>query len=317
MDLIKGASALGMTPEELKKNIRGLIVTPVTPFKPNFELDEVGWRELVRRLIDSGIRKGDGIIVPGSATGEFDVMTLEERKRIVKIAVEEADGEVPIVSGANATDPSVTIEIAKYVEEVGADGVMMGPPYYERPAPEEVVAFYQMVAEAADIGIIVYNNGYATQFDMPTSFLSELVSKVEQIVGLKELGSWPKIEASIRALRDRISVFQGPGIVFEPQGCMVGDVGFCEWTIVNFAPELPVSLWRAIKERDWGRAQEIHNDLMPLRNFMLKNKHYARFKEAMNLLGFKGGVVRPPRVSITPEEKEQLRKVLIENNLLR
>jgi 4-hydroxy-tetrahydrodipicolinate synthase len=311
-----------MSPEELKRSIRGLIVTPVTPFKSNFELDEVAWRELVRRLIDSGVRKGDGVIVPGSATGEFDVMTLEERKRIVKIAVDEADGEVPIVAAANATDPKVTIKIAEYGEEVGADGIMMGPPYYEKPGPEEVIKFYETVAEATDLGIIVYNNGYATQFDMPTSLLSELVSKVDKIVGLKELGGlsgmvWPKIEASINALKDRISVFQGPGIFFEPQACMVGDVGFCEWTIVNFAPQLPVSLWRAIKEKDWGRAQEIHDNLMPLLWFLMKDRHYARFKEAMNLLGFKGGVVRPPRGPIPSEEREELRKLLAKYDLLK
>src|SRR3990172_8710526 len=119
---------------ELKKNYIGVVVTPITPFTPaSYGLDQDAWRKMIRFFIDSGIRKGRGVIVGQSSTGEFDTMSVDERKLAMEIAVSEAKDEVPFIAGINSTDPKVSIELAKYAKKIGVAGLMFGPPFYDPP----------------------------------------------------------------------------------------------------------------------------------------------------------------------------------------
>lgn len=302
---------------ELKKYYVGVVVTPVTPFKPvNFEFDEDAWRNLVRFFIESGIRKGEGVIVGQSSTGEFDTMSVEERKKAIQIAVDEAKGEVPFIAGINSTDPKVSIELAKYAEKMGAAGLMFGPPFYDAPTADEIVTFYKMIADASSLGICIYNNFFATQTDIGLEILERLIREVDTIIGIKEpANDFEKIEHEIRRFGDRINILTGKGDSFEPYGSLLGVKGFVAYAYVNFLPDVAVQIWRAIKKTDWEKAKELEDRIYKVRSFMFRTPrvHYiARAKAGMELMGLNGGTVRPYRRPISDEEKEELKNILIE-----
>ena len=312
---------MGIKPRELKEYYKGVVVTPITPFKPEtFEIDEEAWRKHVRFLIDSGIKKGEGLIVVGSSTAEFDTMSVNERKSVFKIAVDEAKGETLIVAGINSTDPKVSIDLAKYAEEIGMDGIMFGPTYYDPPQPEEIVKFYKMIADEIDLGICVYNNAYANQTDITVNILNELLDKIPSIIAIKESSSdFFKLENMVLTFKEKINMLTGLGAIFEPYSCMSGAVGFVAFSVVNFAPQVEIEIWNAIKAKDWTKAQELHIKNYDIFEFMYKEPtlHYvARAKAGMALIGREGGIVRPPKSPIPETEKEELKKILQKRGIL-
>jgi dihydrodipicolinate synthase/N-acetylneuraminate lyase len=303
--------------KELKKYYIGVVVTPITPFKQsNFDLDGDAWRKFIRFLIDTGIKKGEGVIVGQSSTGEFDAMSVDERKTAMEIAVDEAKDEVPFIAGINSTDPKISIELAKHAEQIGAAGLMFGPPYYDAPTADEIVTFYKMVADATNLGICIYNNYFATQADITLEILEKLVNEVDTIIGIKEpVADFEKIEHEIKLFGDRINILTGRGDSFEPYGSLLGVKGFVAYAYVNFLPQVAVEIWEDIKRRDWLKAKELEDRIYKVRSFMFKQPrvHYvSRAKAGMELMGLNGGTVRPFRHPISSEEKEQLKSILKE-----
>lgn len=310
-----------MNYKELKKYYVGVVVTPITPFKSgNFELDVNAWRRFIRFLINSGVKKGEGVIVGQSSTGEFDTMSVDERKMAMEVAVDEAKDEVPFIAGINSTDPKISIELAKHAEKIVAAGVMFGPPFYDPPTAEEIVTFYKMVADACNLGICIYNNYFANQTDINLEILDRLVSEVDTIIGIKEpVNDFEKIEHEIKRFGDRINILTGKGDSFEPYGSLLGVKGFVAYAYVNFLPRVAVQIWEAIKKKDWQKAKELEDRIYKVRSFMFKlpRVHYiARAKAGMELMGLDGGTVRPYRHPISTEEKRELKNILIESGYL-
>ncbi|MCK4786304.1 MAG: dihydrodipicolinate synthase family protein [Desulfobacteraceae bacterium] len=301
-----------MKPEELKQKICGVLAVMTTPFKSDYELDTEGAKKHTRFLIDRGIREGMGVLVPTGSTGECPMLREDERKQMIMAVVEETNGDVPIIAGCNHTDTRVVIELAQYAQEVGADGVMISPPYYWKPTEDVILRHYEAIANEIDIGIMVYNNWFASQIDIPVSTLEKL-ARIPNIVALKEnspiIEKWDEV---CNVLGKTIKIVSGNGDLHEPCAGVSGAVGMISG-IVNFAPEKVLAIYQAEKNADFLKARELHRELLPIANFY-KSEDSARYivylKEIMNMLGIPAGPARLPLVPLTAQEKAQVKKVL-------
>jgi len=300
--------------EILKEKIRGVVVVMITPFKENYELDEEGLRKLTRFLIDSGIREGKGVLVPAGSTGECAMLTDEERKRIFQIVKDEAKNEVPVIGGCNHTDTRTVIKLVHYAEEAGLDGVMISPPYYWKPDERMVLTHYKAIAKETSLGIMVYNNWFASQLDIPVDLMVKLVEEVPNIVALKDnCNVISKLAKMIEVLGNRISIVNGSGEPHEPYAALMGARGFVTGEACVI-PKTCVAIYEAEEKKDWDKAKELLKKSSVVWNYLLSGNHIAdyivRVKAALNILGLPGGIPRLPLLPASEEEKRELERLL-------
>ncbi|MCD6406711.1 4-hydroxy-tetrahydrodipicolinate synthase [Candidatus Aerophobetes bacterium] len=302
--------------ERLKRVLKGVCVVMVTPFDEKLNVDIDSLRRQVRFIVDNGIKEGRGVIISTGSTGECPMLTIEERKKILEVIVEEARGEVPIIAGCNHTSTLKVIELVKHAESVGASGAMISPPYYWAPTEEVIIEHYKTIAKATKLGITVYNNHFASQVDIPLSVLKKLI-EIDNIVGFKE--NTPLISKLIQVVKeigDKVNVINGSGERNEPFASFIGVKGVVS-ALANFAPKTALSMCEAESRGDYEKAKKIHSDLMPLfktiwwRKDGDSSRYISYVKEAMKMMGIiSHSNVRPPILPLKEEERQKLEKAL-------
>lgn len=191
----------------------------VTPFtKDGSKVDVTAFRQLIRHCIDN---LGVTGLVPAGTTGEFTSLTLTEHKQVVKLAVEEAAGKVPVIAGAGASNTKTTIELVKAAEKAGADACLVVTPYYMRPTLRGLYEHYRQVSEVG-LPIVLYNIPQCTGLDMPWQIVEDLAD-LENIVGIKDSsGQLKLILAVLEKVGSKINVLVGHDEVVFPalaSGC--------------------------------------------------------------------------------------------------
>ena len=131
---------------------KGAIPALVTPFR-NGEVDEKAFVALVERQIAAGVHG----LVPVGTTGETATLSHEEHKRVVELCVETSAGRVPVIAGAGSNSTDEAIDLARFAKTVGADGVLVVSPYYNRPSQEGIYQHFKAINDAVQIPVLVYN----------------------------------------------------------------------------------------------------------------------------------------------------------------
>ena len=296
-----------MEVEELKERLRGVFTTTVTPFKEDLSLDEDGIRENIRYLVKNGV----DAIFPAGSIGEFSSLTFEEYSRLIRISVEEAGGKIPVIAGASSSSTHEAVKRAQEAEKLGADGILLLPPFYFRGDPEGRYRHFKMVSESVKIGVVLYNSPDFIRFSIPVGELKEVASRIKNVVGIKQ--STPdmlELAETFRELRDATAVYTG----HEPY-CFFGLTLGCPGvftSLSNVAPQAMKALYLSLVEGDLMRAREIYNVLMEY--FSLRQrigKPVAVVKNAMisaeiNIKPY----VRPPLSGISDEERRKVEVVV-------
>jgi 4-hydroxy-tetrahydrodipicolinate synthase len=304
---------------------QGVCVFPITCFTPDYKVDYDAQRSLFHYLVESGV---SGMGVNGH-TGEGEVLTLEERKKIIKIAQEEVKGKIPISTGLHAHTFEEGIEQAKELEKTGVDIIMiLSPGIYlcdNRQVPEYGIAYHKAIAKAINIPVVMHQV-YGTVDEYPTDALVRMFREIDSLIGVKLANSWDtlwaKLEADMRALRaigrDNISVF--PAGRFLPTfSTGLADGTFTGYT--NFGTKQVLALWNAINQNNLREARKIYNEeLFPVEAALYYNPMadlIARYKEACCMLGLiPSSTVRPPKLPISDQGRELIREALIKVKLL-
>lgn len=300
--------------ELLKDKLKGVLVVTTTPFFENQELDEEGLRKMVRFLVDSGIRKGQGVLVPAGSTGECPMLTNEERKRIFTIVKEEAQEIVPVLGGCNHCDTREVIKLVHYAEEAHLDGVMISPPYYWKPDEKTILTHYKAIAKETDLGIMFYNNWFASQIDIPVKTMLKIVEEVPKVVALKENTPYiAKFTEMNKALGERIVIINGAGEPHEPFAAFMGAKGFISG-IACVIPRTCLSIYQEEAKENFQKAKEIVDYITPLIDFFVKGDHDSdyilRIKAVMNFLGLPGGFPRLPFETAPKKDIDKARKII-------
>src|ERR1700684_1324016 len=154
----------------------------VTPFRPDFSLDEEALRRLVQRQAAAGIN----FVVPVGTTGESPTLSAAEQRRVVEIAVEEArKTKTRVLAGAGGNNTAHVIEMARAFQELGADGILSVCPYYNKPTQEGLYQHYKALAAAVDLPIILYNIPGRTGVNIEPATIARL-AQIDNIIGVKE-----------------------------------------------------------------------------------------------------------------------------------
>jgi 4-hydroxy-tetrahydrodipicolinate synthase len=289
--------------------IVGSIVALITPMHEDGSVDYAA----LRRLVDWHIAEGTDCIGVVGTTGESPTVSMEENCEIIRVAVEQAAGRVPIMAGTGANATSEAIELARYAKQVGADCHLSVVPYYNKPSQQGIYQHFRAIAEAVDLPLVLYNVPSRTVADMHNDTVLRL-AQVPGIVGLKEAsGEIDRAAWLIKQLPKEFSLYSGDdGTAVALM--LLGGRGNVSVT-ANLAPRAMHELCMAAIEGNARRAAEIHLRLLPLHRDLFCEPSPAPTKWAMAQLGLCGAAARLPIVPLTAAGEAKLAQALRDSGL--
>ena len=277
----------------------------VTPFRSDLSLDEETLRRLVRRQIEAGIH----FLVPCGTTGENPTLSREEHLRVVEITLEEAQGRTPVLAGCGGNDTREVVELARDLEGLGADGLLVVTPYYNKPTPEGLYQHYHAVARATRLPIVVYNVPGRTGANVDPATLARL-AEIETVVGVKEAsGNMSQIAAIFQAVPESFAVLSGDDAITLPV-IALGGVGVIS-VVSNEVPFAMARLTSLCLEGDFPAAREMQRRLHALMEINFIEANPGPAKAALALMGLIEPVLRLPMVPPRPESVRKIEKILL------
>ena len=292
---------------------KGIIPAMVTPLDDQGRINEGALRKLTNHLIDGGVHG----LFPVGSQGEFFSLTFEQKKEAIRIVVDETRERVPVYAGTGAVTTREAIETTKMAQDLGVSAVSAITPYFLVPSQRELIAHYTAVAKACPkLPILLYSNPDRTQVPFPTSTVLELAA-VENIVGIKDSSGDMSLTAEyIRLTRGMdFHVLMGRDTLIYAALCYGAKGSIC--ATGNVDPRVPVEIYEAFLAGDHRRALEAQYRLAPLRIAFGLGTFPVVIKEALNLIGIEAGPAVPPVGPMTRENREKLRKILVEMGLIR
>ena len=291
--------------------ISGSIVALVTPMHEDGSVDYPA----LRKLIDWHISEGTDCIGVVGTTGESPTVGVDEHHEIIRVAVEEARGRVPIMAGCGANSTSEAIALAKYAKAVGADCQLQVVPYYNKPTQEGMYLHFKAVAEAVgDLPMVLYNVPGRTVGDMLHDTVLRL-AEVPGIIGIKEAtGDIARAQWLIRDVPKGFAVYSGD----DPTAValmLCGGQGNVSVT-ANIAPRLMHDLCVAAVAGDAKRAMEIQRQLMPVHKHLFCEANPIPVKWAMARMGLCGAAMRLPMTPLTAANQPVVEGALRASGLL-
>ncbi len=289
---------------------KGSIVALITPMREDGSLDEVAYAA----FIEWQIAQGTAGLVPAGTTGESPTLTHAEHHRAVEIAVETASGRVPVIAGAGSNSTVEAISLARHAKRVGADGVMVVTPYYNKPSQEGLFLHYSAVADAADLPLIIYNIPSRSVIDMSVETMSRL-SRHRNIVGVKDAtANLARPLHTRRACGD--DFIQLSGEDHTAVSFLAAGGHGCISVTANVAPRRCADMHQAWQEGRLADAMAIQQRLVPLHDAMFCDSSPGPVKYAASLLGHATPHVRMPLAPISDAACERVRAAMTETGLL-
>lgn len=290
---------------------KGAITAIVTPFKEDGSLDEQALKNLVEFQIKNNI---DGI-VPCGTTGESPSLNEEEHFEVVKTLIDAANGKVLIIAGAGSNSTEHAIKMTKKAADLGADASLHVCPYYNKPTQEGLYRHFSKIAKAVDIPIIIYNIQGRTAVNMETSTLARLSKEHSNIVGVKEAsGNIAQMMDVISALPKEFSVLSGDDNLTLPLMAL-GGKGVIS-VASNIVPKEMHELTEYALRGDFEKAKDIHYKLLPLFKGIFIETNPIPIKAALAMKGMIKESYRLPMCEMKGENREKLRRVLEDLNII-
>jgi 4-hydroxy-tetrahydrodipicolinate synthase len=282
----------------------------VTPFKTDQSLDEETLRRLIRRQIEGGIH----FLVPCGTTGENPTLTRQEHLRVVEITLEESKGKVPVLAGCGGNNTREVISLAKDLEALGADGLLVVTPYYNKPTPDGLVEHFSAVARATRLPIVVYNVPGRTGLNVEPPTLARL-AQIETVIGVKEAsGNISQMAHIFQVVPKDFAVLSGDDSVTLPL-IALGGVGIIS-VVSNEVPFAMARLTSLCLEGDFPGAVEVHRRLHPLMEINFIESNPGPVKAAMAMMGLLEPVYRLPVAGCRPDSLKKIERVLLDLGLI-
>ncbi len=284
----------------------GVLPAIITPFKRNsaMDLDIQGLERNISFLVSRGVHG----IVPCGSTGESATLTFEEHEKVIEIAVNTVNGKVPVLAGTGSNNTAEAIRLTKAAKDIGADGVLIISPYYNKPNRSGLIKHYTKLADL-DIPVVMYNVPGRTGQNLEPDLVAEL-ARHPNIVAIKEAsGNIGQISRIIEETQDdEFAVISGDDNITLPI-LALGGAGVIS-VAANVDPKRMVAMYEAMKEGDYQKALVLHYALAPLLRSMFIDTNPIPVKKAVELRGMAGGPVRLPLDELDEKKTELLKKIL-------
>ena len=282
------------------------IATPFTEDGINFKEFE----KLIEYQISEGI---DSIIVCGT-TGESSTMTLDEKKTLIKFAIEAIDNRVPIIIGTGSNNTASSIELSQYAESAGADGLLLVTPYYNKTTQEGLIKRYTAIANNTNLPIILYNVPSRTGLNILPETCLEL-SKIKNIVAIKEASGNLSQVAKIASLcRDNLDIYSGNDDQIVPI-LSLGGKGVIS-VLSNVMPRYTHDMTQKFFDGKIREATQMQLDAIDLIDALFLEVNPIPVKYALNLMGYNYGKPRLPLVELSAKNQERMRVAMKNHNLI-
>jgi len=287
---------------------RGTGTALITPFR-NGAVDFDALGELLNFQVENGV---DALIVLGT-TGEAATLTPAERDEVISFALRAVDGRVPVVIGTGTNNTAATVDLSRRAEELGADGVLVVTPFYNKPNQEGLYQHFRTVAESVRIPVILYNVPGRTGVNLAPETVLRL-AQIENIVGVKEAsGNQYQCDSLIRSLqvvRPDFHVWSGND---DQAFHLVSGGGDGVISVLsNVLPAQTVAMINAALGGDVAAARRLHLQLLPLMKDLFNESNPIPVKFAASELGLCSGELRLPLVPAGEKTRELVRADLLE-----
>ena len=284
----------------------GVLPAIITPFKrnPSMSLDIQGLDRNIGFLLSRGIHG----IVPCGSTGESATLTFDEHEKVIELTVGKVNGKIPVLAGTGSNNTAEAVRLTKAAKDIGADGVLVISPYYNKPNRAGLVKHFTKLADL-DIPVVMYNVPGRTGQNLEPDLVAELAQH-PNIVGIKEAsGNIGQISRIIEETQDEdFTVISGDDNITLPI-LALGGSGVIS-VAANVDPARMVAMYEAVKCGDYQKALVLHYALSPLFRSMFIDTNPIPVKKAVELIGLAGGPVRLPLDELDEKKTEQLKKVL-------
>ena len=290
----------------MSKILHGVNAAMSTPFDDTGEhLDEGRLRDHIDSLLDAGVH---GLVL-AAGTGEFAFLSEDEKTRITKIGADQVGGRIPVIVQSSAITLTDTIEKSRMAIDLGADALMVLPPYFEGPFERGVMYHYEKLAAAVDVPIVLYNIPVNSGFDITPELYRRLIN-IENIEYIKDsTGDLIRMQQLI-GIGGRVLAGADP---LAPWAAMAGAAGWI-WGAANVMPHECVQLWDLIQAGDHAGAIELWAKMLPANLFFWENGYGAEYntavKTATNMVGRTVGPCRRPMRPMPASGRVALQSVL-------
>lgn len=282
----------------------GVLPAVTTQFDADLRVDLAATRAVQSALIEDGVH---GLVALGTV-GENNSLTAEEKRSVLRTAVEAARGRVPIVAGVSELTTAGAVAFARDAEALGATGLMLLPAMVYVPTPGELEFHFRCVAQATRLPIMLYNNPPAYRVSIDVDTLGRL-SEVPNIVAVKESSPDPRrFTDVVNACGERFVLFAGlDDLVFE--GVSLGAHGWISG-LTNAFPRESLALYEALRAGDLPRARNIYRWFMPLLHLDAGHDLVQSIKLAEQIMGRGSERVRPPRLPLAGARREEVTRLV-------
>ncbi len=297
----------------MTKELTGIIPPLTTPFTAAGDVYEAGLRDLVEFQIAGG---SHGLFICGTY-GSGPIMTLEERKQVHELVIDQAKGRIAVVAHVGTASTAQSVELAKHAEAAGADYVASISPFYHRHDERTIVEFFRELVAAVDIPVYVYNNPKASGVEIAPSFLRRLADVGVQ--GIKDSGfGYIEFAHFVLEMADDYPDFrlivgtEGialPAFMAGAKGCVSG--------LANAFPELMVELWDAFVAGDYEKAAPLQMRVIKARKLLhIPSSTNAACYAVLHARGVDVGVPKRPILPVTDDKAAQMLAAFEEMGLL-
>lgn len=288
----------------------GAGVAIVTPMKEN---GDVNFEKLGEILEDQIANGTDAIVICGT-TGESATLTHEEHLDTIKYTIDKVAKRIPVIAGTGSNSTDTAVYLSVEAEKYGADGLLLVSPYYNKATQKGLIKHYTTIANAVKIPIILYNVPSRTGCNILPETVAELVSNVENIVGIKEAtGNISQIAKLMQLTDGKIDLYSGNDDQVVPL-LSLGGKGVIS-VLSNIAPQQTHDMVEKFLQGDIEGSRKIQLDALPLINALFSEVNPIPVKKAMNLMGMEVGPLRGPLTEMEDANAEKLAKEMVDFGL--
>lgn len=289
---------------------KGSAVAIITPFKE----DGVDFEKLKELLEWHVVNKTDAIVICGT-TGEASTMSEKERKDAIKFTVDVIDNRIPVIAGTGSNNTMASLEMSKWAESIGVDGLLVITPYYNKTSQKGLFTHFKVINDGVKTPIIVYNVPSRTGMNVSPAMAKQL-SELSNVVAIKEASGDISQIAKIKALcGDKIDIYSGNDDQIIPV-LSLGGIGVIS-VLANVIPKEVHDMCELYLAGKVNDALKIQMDTLDLTNNLFIETNPIPVKTALNIMGFNVGHLRLPLYEMEEGNLQKLKQALKNYNLVK
>ena len=283
---------------------RGTATAMITPFAKDGTVNFGAFGKMIDFQIENGT---DALVILGT-TGEPATMTEAEKEEVMRFSVQKVAGRAKIVFGSGSNNTAHAVEASKKAEALGADGLLVVTPYYNKCTQNGIYEYYRAIAEAVHIPIICYNVPPRTGVNILPATMEKIAS-LPNIAGVKEAcGNMEQICETARRIRGKCDLYSGDDNLNLPI-LAIGGTGLIS-VASNILPRETKQMYECVAAGDLADANALQDRMLPVIDQLFTEVNPIPAKEAANLIGLCGGVPRLPLTRLSPEHAKTLKEAL-------